>query len=100
MRMIVQVLAPGVQHQQQAELDAQALGVGGDVAQGPSAVVCIIGVVEQPGVGLHQQRPALAGNVNTTWKYSTGNKCSTLTLEPGDRARAWHLGQWRLRQEL
>ena len=34
MRMMKQVLAPGVQHGEEADLGAQVLGIGGDGAQG------------------------------------------------------------------
>ena len=34
MRMMEQVLAPGVQHGEEADLGAQVLGIGGDCAQG------------------------------------------------------------------
>lgn len=34
MRMMVQVLAPGVQHGEEANLGAEVLGIGGDGAQG------------------------------------------------------------------
>jgi hypothetical protein len=34
MRMMKQVLAPGVQHGEESDLGAQVLGIGGDCAQG------------------------------------------------------------------
>ena len=40
------------------------------------------------------------GRVKTTWKYGTGNSSACRCASHSARASPWHLGQWRLRQEL
>ena len=41
-----------------------------------------------------------AGRVKTTWKYGVGRRRAMRASTQRAAARAWHLGQWRLRQEL
>ena len=67
MRVVHQVLPPGVQHGQEADLRAQMLRIGGDGAQ------CLRRRPEQDvvdhGLVLEGDRPrSPAGTVNTTWK--------------------------------
>src|SRR4030095_15088938 len=40
------------------------------------------------------------GNVNTKWKYPTGNSSDFCLFSHLTLANDWHLGQCRLRQEL
>src|ERR1700676_5427828 len=41
-----------------------------------------------------------AGNVNTTWKYGTGNSSASRAASHSLAAAPWHFGQCRLRQLL
>ena len=41
-----------------------------------------------------------AGSVNTTWRYSTGNRSAARAVSHSRAAVPWHFGQWRLRQLL
>jgi hypothetical protein len=41
-----------------------------------------------------------AGIVKTTWKYGTGKSSACRAASHAARARPWHFGQCRLRQEL
>ena len=40
------------------------------------------------------------GKVNTRWKYPTGKSSEVCFFNHWALANDWHLGQWRLRQEL
>ena len=95
---MLQVLAPGVEDGQEADLGAEVLGVGGDLPQG------LGGGLEQEAVDrrrvLQGDRAEAAGRVKTTWKYSTGSNSASRASIQSAAAVAWHLGQWRLRHEL
>ena len=97
-RVVHQVLAPGVEHHQAADTGSQMSGIGGDFQQRAS------GSLEQDAVDhaliLQGQGREFVGNVNTTWKYGTGSNSLSRFWSQAARASAWHLGQCRLRQEL
>ena len=95
--MMMKVLSPGMQHRQKAEPGAKVPGVGGDLQQGfgggPEEQA-----IQQPLV-LQCSGAISWGNVNTTWKYSTGSSSAARCSSHRALARPWHLGQWRLRHE-
>ena len=97
-RMMQQVLAPGVQHREEADLGAQVLGVGGDRAQrlGGGAEQHVV----DDGLVLVGDRGERCGRVKTTWKYATGKSSACRSCSHCARASDWHFGQCRLRQEL
>jgi hypothetical protein len=41
-----------------------------------------------------------SGTVKTTWKYLVSNNSAWRASNHWARASDWHLGQWRLAQEL
>jgi hypothetical protein len=97
-RVVMQVLAPGVKHGDQADLGAEMLRVGGDGAQrlGRRAQQDgIDGLLVLEGDLCHQR-----GSVNTTWKYGTGSSSACRAASHSAHADPWHFGQCRLRQEL
>ena len=99
MRMMVQVLAPGVEHGDEADLGAEMLRIGGDGAQRLGRRPEQDGVDRLPCSG-RRSRPTGAGRVNTTWKYGTGSSSACRAASHSARAAPWHFGQCRLRQEL
>ena len=96
-RMELQVLPPGMEHRGDADLRAQMPGVGGDGGER------LGGGAEQDAIdgglvleGDWPQRRQREDDVEVRHRQQFG-----LSLrEPSARASAWHLGQWRLRQEL
>jgi hypothetical protein len=56
-------------------------------------------VQEEPFVGQDEGVEAV-GQVKTKWKEPTGNSSTRCCFSHRAVARPWHLGQWRLRQEL
>ena len=99
MRMMVQVLPPGVQHGDEPDLGAEMLGIGGDGAQR---------LGRRLETGWRRPRALFwkaisaigAGTVKTTWKYGTGSSSAWRSASHSARASPWHFGQCRLRQEL
>ncbi len=99
MGMMQQVLSPGVQDGEEADLGAQVLGIGGDGAQGFGAGVKEQ-VVDEPSCSGRQSAAIGSGTVKTTWKYSTSSSSACRSSSHCARASDWHLGQGRWRQEL
>lgn len=97
-RMVLQVLAPGVEHGDEAGLGAEMLPIGGDLSERFG------GRPEQDGVDrglvLKGDFGAGAGRVKTTWKYGTGSSSACRAASHASRADPWHFGQWRSRHEL
>jgi len=79
-RVLLKVLAPGVEHGEEADCRTQTLGVRRDRQQrlGHYAEE---DAVDSPGI---LQRQA----VNTTWKYSTGNNSASRSASHWARAAA------------
>ena len=98
-RMMVQVLAPGMEHGDEADLGAEVLR---DRRRSCAA--------SRPPSGTGWRRPSAlfwkaisatgAGSVKTTWKYGTGSSSACRAASHSARACPWHFGQCRLRQEL
>ena len=97
--VVLEVLAPGVEDGQEADLGPEVLGVGGDLLQG------LGGGAEQEAVDhpwvlqgdRAERRRESEDDVEVLDRAAT-----RLPGPPSTRAAAvaWHLGQWRLRHEL
>jgi len=87
-----------MEHRGDADLRAQMPGIGGDGGERLS------GGAEQDridgGLVLEGDLACQRRQVKTTWKYGTGNNSACRCASHSARASPWHLGQWRLRQEL
>ena len=89
--MVLEVLAPGVEDGQQADLGPEVLGIGGELQQGlgggpeQQAVDHRVGSASASG-------PRTAGSVKTTWKYGRRQQVSRLR-PPSTAPRRWP-GTW------
>ena len=96
--MVQQVLAPGVEHGEEADLGAQVPGIGRDRAQGlgrraeQDAVDDLLVLVGDGGVS--------SGTVKTTWKYWVSRISARRSSSHSAQASDWHFGQCRFRQLL
>ena len=95
---MMQVLAPGMEHSDEADLGTEVTWIGSDRAQ------CFGRRPEQDAVDIALFWNAIAatwaGRVKTTWKYGTGSSSACRSASHSARASPWHFGQCRLRQEL
>ena len=98
MRVMQQVLPPGVQDGDAADLGAQMFGVSGNGVQrlGRGVKQNVV----HHGLVWYAIAATSWGTVNTTWKYSTGRSSVCRSCSHCARTNDWHLGQWRLRQLL
>ena len=94
-----EVLAPGVQHRQHADLGPEVLRVGGHLAAGSPRRPATAGRRPRGG-SASAIGPRAAGSVNTTWKYGVSSRSAAWASSHRAAAVAWHLGQWRLPHEL
>ena len=98
MRVMFEVLAPGVQDGQEADLGPEVLRIGGDLLQG------LGGGAEQEAVDL----PRVLQGDRTERRRERKDHVKVLDRQQlrfcasihCAAAVAWHLGQWRLRHEL
>ena len=97
-RVELKVLAPSVEHGQQADLGARVLGIGGQLLQG-SRGSSQEQVVHNPRLS-KAIGPRALGSVKTTWKYGTGSSSAARASSQRAAAVPRHVGQWRLPQEL
>jgi hypothetical protein len=83
-RVLLQVLAPGVEHSDEADLGAEMTSVGGD---GTQRLGCRL---EQGGVDrflvLEGDFGSRCRNVKTTWKYGTGSNSAWRSASHAARA--------------
>ena len=95
--VVLEVLAPGVEDGQEADLGPEVLGVGGDLAGSRRR----LGTAGRRLPGVWQgdrieNRREGEDDVEVVHMEQLG--CPS--LHPAAAAVAWHLGQWRLRHEL
>jgi hypothetical protein len=97
-RVMQQILSPGVQHSEEADLRTEMLRVGGDDAQRlrrrPEQVIVDHSLVLKCDGGdqiLHGEHHVEIGHME---------QLGLTVLQPLRRPRPWHLGQLRLRHEL
>ena len=98
MRMMIEVLAPGVQHGGEADIGAEMLGVGGDRGEGlgggrEQQAVDLGLVLVGDGADRCRQR-------EHDMEVGHRQQLGLARRQPGLSAGHWHFGQWRLRQEL
>lgn len=90
--MVLQGLAPGMEHRGDADLRTQMPGIGGNGGERLSG-----GAQQDPieTVALFWKAisPASVGRVKTTWKYGTGNSSACRCASHLARASPWHFGQ-------
>jgi hypothetical protein len=98
MRMQSQVLSPSVENAEEADLGSEVLGVGRYFEHGLSAGA-EEQIVEQPWMAL-TERVQLVGQGKDDVEVGTLSRSCSRRASHRWRAWAWHLGQWRLRQEL
>ena len=91
MRMIKQLLPPGVQYGEEADLCTQVLWIGGDGPQG------LGGRAEQDVVDdrlvVIGDRRGRFGMVKTMWKYVVFNSSEQRRSSQAAWAKDWHFGQ-------
>ena len=97
-RVVLEVLTPGVQDGQEPDLGPEVLGVGGDLLQG------LGGGAEQEPVDLprvlHGDRAQRRGEREDHVMVLDRQELRGARSIHCAAAVAWHLGQWRLRHEL
>ena len=98
-RVVLQVLAPGVEHGDEADLGAEMLGSAAMVLQrlggGPEQDVVDHRLVLESDVGDR------CGQGEDDVEIGHRQQLGLARLEPiGARAEAWHFGQCRLRQRV
>ena len=94
-----EVLAPGVQHRQHADLGPEVLRVRRPPRAGSPRRPASAG--RRPRGGCASAiGPRAPGSVNTTWKYGVSSRSAAWASSHRAAAVAWHLGQWRLPHEL
>ena len=94
-----EVLAPGVQHRQHADLGPEVLRVRRPPRAGSRRRPASAG--RRPRGGCASAiGPRAPGSVKTTWKYGVSSRSAAWASSHRAAAVAWHLGQWRLPHEL
>ncbi len=96
--VVLQVLSPGVQHAEEANIGAEVPGIAGQLEHGFSAGT-VEQVVDDPLVPERQRRELMGkreDDVEVGHRQSSAERAASHLR----RALPWHFGQCRLRHEL
>jgi len=105
-RMVLQVLAPGVEHADEADLGAEMLRIGGDRAERlgrrpeQNGVDRSLVLERDLGCGRRQGENDVEIQPGPAKAGGTGSSSACRSTNQAARADPGHFGQWRSRHEL